>query len=196
MTETRSQIEERLVDTLIGWKIRTDKLSQDTAAARAAVLEAKDLRIWEGKYGSFKEWLAEECGITETWAYSLISSAKTIAAIEDAAQGSPLATPNNLEALRALPEGAVKKLEKLPSSKAAKVALEAILQAEGVPNTKLIAEQIKAQSKRDKTGSHENHPVMIALDNEWVAIQRDLAVVEFTPKEIFGRLRAKAEQAL
>lgn len=42
----------------------------------------------------------------------------------------------------------------------------------------------------------DNHPVLIALDNEWVNIQRGLAYGNFTPIQIYQKLRAAAEKAI
>lgn len=191
------KIEEDLIDTLIGWKQRTESMAKDTAAARAAVAKAKELEVWRGKYGSFKEWLKEECDITEQWAYALVSSTKTILAIEDAAAESKslqaLNTPENSERLRALPDRAINKLKRLPAAKAAKVALKAIRGHKGVPTTRDIeAEIVKLNPK----AAGPEHKALVAMDAEWEKIKKVLPFVEFPAKDVYGRLRAAVESSL
>ena len=200
----RNKIEEEIIDTLCAWKGHTDKLAQHTAAARAAVMRAKELEIWKGKYDSFKEWLAEECDITEQWAYELIAASKVITQIEDAAAGSvrlrPLLEQKNLAKLRNLPKEAVKQLRVLAPNKAGAAALAAIQKAAGqIPNStdvKIEVARLQPKAAPPAYSSIDSHPAIIALDNEWIDIKRTLAYATPTPVDIYKKFRTALEKAL
>lgn len=196
-----AQIEEELKEILIRWKMDVDHLSVSTGRARAAVAKAKELRIWEPKYDSFKAWLEEECEITESWAYRLISEAKQIAAIEDAAEGSKkLAdqmTPEVRKALGELPGRALKQLKTVSPAKAASAAISAIKQSGGPPSAKVLeAEIAKVSPRRAPLADGDDEPALIALDNEWVQIQKDLVLQAMTPKQLYARFRKAILAAL
>ena len=198
--QQRKKIEWECIDTLVAWKSQVDRLASDTAAARWAIVRAKEAQVWEGKYGSFKEWLEEECDITERWAYELISSAKVIAEIEEAAGGvkelAELVGVKNVAKLRALPARAIARLKGIKPVKAAKAVLSAIQKSNGVPSAEAVAMEVARYKRRDRTEPLDDHPVLVALDNEWVEIDRSLAYADLKPKDIFKRLRAAVEKVL
>lgn len=202
--QQRSFIEEELIEVLSGWKINTDKLAVDTAAARAAVARAKELEIWEGKYGSFKEWLSAECGITEQWGYSLIRAAKTITAIEEVAESSKrlkeLTKPVNRKKLQALPDRAVKTLQSLPPAKAGAVMLSAIKECgEAIPDAQTIqrlVQETKPPLVLRNLKPMTEHPAVIAVDNAWTEIQRGLAYSNMSPSDMYRKYKLAVQQAV
>lgn len=188
-------IEAQIVDTLIGWKNRTDDLARHTAAARAAVAQAKALEIWSGRYGSFKAWLDGECGISEQWAYALISDTRTILQIEEAAGASKelqeLTEPKNAEALRALPEKAFRKLRTISPKKAAKAALRAIKKSGGKPSARDVAAEVLIE-----TGEVPKALTPLeAMDREWIKMVANMPKDGYTPSETYKRLRKVVEQS-
>ena len=205
--QSRAQIEEEIIETLIGWKLRADALAVDTAAARIAVNRAREMRIWEGKYGSFKDWLENECDITEQWAYRLISSAKVIAAIEDAAAQSPALRPllqeENVEKLHAITDRTADALKVVSSRKAAKAVLSAIKKAKAVPTTAEVKRELVAvanhQTPLEPIGAKLQNPIaaaLILMDGEWLKIRQDMVLLAIKPEVIFNRLRSVVEKLL
>lgn len=210
--QSRAQIEEEIIETLIGWKVRADALAQDTAAARTAVIRAKEMRIWEGKYAGFKDWLEAECDITEVWAYRLISSAKVIAAIEDAAAESPRLRPllqeANAEKLHAITDRTADALKVIPATQAAKAVLHAIKKAKAVPTLAQVKRELVAESNHQKplpvqhteqVGLKLKNPISVALilmDGEWLKIRQDMVLLAIKPEVIFNRLRSVVEKLL
>lgn len=197
------QLEEECIDILNAWKRDMDALGNSTAAARRAVAVVKEMKLWARKYSSFKDWLAQECGITEQWGYALIRSSQIIAAIEDAATENktlaPLTSRRNSDKLHALPDRAVAKLKTLPPAKAAKAALQAIKASNGnVPSVAAVEAEIRKLEppKRDKTVPFDNHPVLLAIDNEWVEIQKAVAHTDLKLKDVYNRLRTAVEKVL
>jgi hypothetical protein len=216
--EQRAALEEELVDTLIAWKKKTDAMAGDMMAARAAMLKAKEVRIWEGKYGSFKEWLEQECGISRSWAYEIIGTAKTIEAIEDAAaEGLPEGKKEVLEQLRttvrALPTRQLKKLKALKPLRAAEILVGDLVMERADENGKVfesstihLNDNVKSVEEQlhDRVNEVQSEPpeedrrgeILGAVEAEWATLKRGMAYVPVTPEGVYLAIKRVLEKVL
>lgn len=196
-TQQKAVLEEELIDILIAWKKKTDAMRDDIAAAREAMAKAKKFRIWEGKYSSFREWLEKECGISQSWAYNLISAAKTVEAIEDAIpEPSEDAKPAEVEkvdhvrrTVRTLPIKTLKKLEKLKPLQALSVVTEASDEPINGDLAKRIQEKLAANPPA-VTAVDRKVDILKAVDAEWESLKRGMAYVPLTPESVYKAIRA------
>lgn len=209
--QQRAVLEEELIDVLIAWKKKTDAMRGDIVAAREAMAKAYKFKIWEGKYGSFKEWLEQECGISRSWAYEMIGTAKTIEAIEDVA--STIAEPEKLEevkqTVRALPTRQLKKLKALKPLKAAELVKSEMLSppANG-QETELIKgieaaieedkaiEAVKVADSRWHLLPTQKEEVLKAVEAEWATLRRGMAYVPVTPEGVYLAIKGVLEKVL
>lgn len=205
-SQQKALLEEELIDTLIAWKKKTDAMAGDIAAARDAMAKAKKFRIWEGKYPGFREWLENECGISQSWAYGLISAAKTIEAIEDASPAiveSGDAKPEEVEqvtrAVRALPTRTLQKLGKLKPLKALKVVSEEVKKANGEELVNRLQESISKQIREGTISVapvNKREEVLAAVDAEWASLRKGMAYVPVTPESVFLAIKRVLEKML
>lgn len=202
----RAAIEAEIIDDLIYWKKSEDKRHDAIPIARAAILRAKELKIWESKFTDFKTWLAEECEITEAWAYKLMNSAKMLQDIKKIAgeqkRLDPLNEPENKQALEQISERAADELKKLPTAKAAMAALNALQKKKGqVPTVSEIKKEIVAlippeERQPPRATPSKQHPILLAFDQEWELIKLDVDKFKIKPEMVYTRLRVAVEDAL
>lgn len=189
------EVEEQIIDTLIAWKRKVDAIGSDMAAARMAIAKAKEIRVWEGKYACFKEWLEKECGITESWAYTMIGAAKAITQIEDAAAKSPEIAPAMTDQvkrrIRALPIRAIKELTQITPIKAAKIIAQASGDAEtDAEFVAALKQDLKEATAKPIPAETPNlEAILKAVDSEWDVMRRMAAYSPLSPERTYARLR-------
>lgn len=203
--QQRAVLEEDLVDTLIAWKKKTDAMAGDIAAAREAMAKAKKFRIWEGKYSSFKEWLERECGISQSWAYGLISAAKTIECIEDSAakvieqkaavngEDSAQVAEDFGKKIRGLPLKSLKALKTLKPLKAVELVAPAVVDDDEI--IKRIQAAATEKPQKVEVSDHRKE-VLEQFDAEWTTLKRGAAYVPMTPETVYLALRKVLEKVL